>query len=223
MKKCPGSLSFSQPKPDIVKCPDCGTDVEIWSDEATGSCPSCSKSVIRTVTQSCVDWCKYAKECLGDEKFKKYGEMKAVMRKPALMTAMAVAVGSDARRIEHAGKVASYAEMILAKETHADPNVVLATAILHDLDNANETIREILIQVGYPELFSREVCDIARHLHQPRPDETINFKILHDAHSLAETEKQWMRKRTKGAGDSFAPEFLTESAMAVFLDLVNAV
>jgi hypothetical protein len=107
MKKCPGSLSFSQPKPDIVKCPDCGTEVEIWSDEATGSCPSCSKSVIRTVTQSCVDWCKYAKECLGDEKFKKYGEMKAVMRKPALMAAMSGSVGSDARRIEHAGKVAN--------------------------------------------------------------------------------------------------------------------
>jgi hypothetical protein len=54
-----------------------------------------------------VDWCKYAKECLGDEKFKKYGEMKAVMRKPALMAAMSGSVGSDARRIEHAGKVAN--------------------------------------------------------------------------------------------------------------------
>jgi ribosomal protein S27E len=58
LKRCSGATAFSQPKIEVVPCPDCGTDVEVWSDEATGQCPSCSRTVIRTATQSCVDWCR---------------------------------------------------------------------------------------------------------------------------------------------------------------------
>ena len=81
IKRCPGAMAFSQPKIEMTPCPDCGADVEIWSDEATGQCPKCSRTVIRTATQSCVDWCRYAKECLGEDKFKKYGQMKTALTK----------------------------------------------------------------------------------------------------------------------------------------------
>lgn len=77
MKKCPGSQSFSQPHPEFIKCPDCGWgEVEIWSDEVKAKCPRCKKTFIRTQGQSCLDWCKYAKECVGEETYKKYKENK---------------------------------------------------------------------------------------------------------------------------------------------------
>lgn len=37
-KRCPGSLSFTQPKIELVRCPHCGAEAEVWSDEADGTC-----------------------------------------------------------------------------------------------------------------------------------------------------------------------------------------
>lgn len=70
--KCPGSQSFSRPHPEFIKCPHCGKEIEIWSDEVKAKCPSCKKTVLRESGQSCLDWCKYAKECVGEEVYNKY-------------------------------------------------------------------------------------------------------------------------------------------------------
>lgn len=70
--KCPGSQNFSQPKPEFIKCPFCNKEVEIWSDEIKAKCPKCKKTVMRKQGASCLDWCKYAKECVGEHIFKKY-------------------------------------------------------------------------------------------------------------------------------------------------------
>ena len=34
-------------------------------------CPKCNKIVFRGEASSCIKWCKYAKECVGEEKYKK--------------------------------------------------------------------------------------------------------------------------------------------------------
>lgn len=80
-KKCPGSMGFSQPKIEVVRCPRCGGDAEIWSDEADGKCRGCGRTVCRTSAASCLDWCKHARECLGDEAHAKYLALKARSRK----------------------------------------------------------------------------------------------------------------------------------------------
>ena len=72
--KCPGSQKFSEPQPEFIKCPFCSGEVEIWTDEVKTKCPSCKRTVLREGGQSCLDWCKYAKECVGDEAYKKYLE-----------------------------------------------------------------------------------------------------------------------------------------------------
>lgn len=46
--------------------------MEIWTDEVKAKCPKCKKSVVRNGGATCLDWCKYAKECLGEELYKKY-------------------------------------------------------------------------------------------------------------------------------------------------------
>ena len=40
-KGCPGSLLFKDPRPDYVDCPNCGEEVEIWSDEPLARCLNC--------------------------------------------------------------------------------------------------------------------------------------------------------------------------------------
>ena len=70
--KCPGSQKFSQPYPENIKCAGCGHEVEIWSDEVSVLCPGCGKAVVRQQGQSCLDWCRYAKECVGDTAYNKY-------------------------------------------------------------------------------------------------------------------------------------------------------
>ena len=68
-KRCPGSSSFTQPKIELVSCPYCAGEAEVWSDEATGTCTTCGRTVGRSTTQSCLDWCQHAEECVGEEKY----------------------------------------------------------------------------------------------------------------------------------------------------------
>jgi len=218
-KHCPGSLGFVQPKPEIFRCPSCGCEVEIWSDEGTGKCPKCSKSVFRPGMQSCIDWCKHAKECIGEEKLTQYVLLKRQLRKQALSMAMEKYFGTDARRIGHAKRTAEYAEMILAGEAGADPNVVIAAAFLHDIGikNAEEkygsadpvhqesegppVARRILKELDYTEDFIREVCDIIGHHHHPGKDETINFQVLFDADQLVNAEETRLPGNGNGCAD----------------------
>jgi predicted amidophosphoribosyltransferase len=73
---CPGSDRFKKPHPEIVKCPFCGEEVEVWSDEAGASCPKCRRTVSRDGVQCCIDWCSHARECVGVEEYKRYMENK---------------------------------------------------------------------------------------------------------------------------------------------------
>lgn len=66
-RSCPGSRAIREPEPDDFPCPECGTLVEIWSDEKSRRCPSCGGKVLRTGAKipSCATWCGAARECLG--------------------------------------------------------------------------------------------------------------------------------------------------------------
>ena len=43
--KCPGLEQTLAVFPEILSCPDCGNEVEIWSDERKGKCSICNKMV----------------------------------------------------------------------------------------------------------------------------------------------------------------------------------
>jgi len=70
--KCPGQDKRNL-KAQVLKCSRCGYEIEIFSDEVKVSCPKCKSLVCRERLPSCVDWCKYAKECVGEKAYKKYG------------------------------------------------------------------------------------------------------------------------------------------------------
>lgn len=195
-KRCPGSMAFAQPKIELVRCRHCGNDVEVWTDEAEGKCPSCGGTVCRTTTQSCIDWCKYARECLGDEGHKKYQDMKSQLRKETLLKA-AEQHWVDEREGRVTRARVEFSEQLLRREAAADPNVVLAAAALANVSGPDAApdaapgaapapaAAGILQELGYPEGFVKEVDDILRHLQAPGQVDSVNFRVVQEADRLA--------------------------------------
>jgi predicted amidophosphoribosyltransferase len=63
-KTCPGIRKLIRPVPELLTCPNCGGEVEMWSDEDIGTCDNCGKEVSRPQKEtSCLDWCQYADQC----------------------------------------------------------------------------------------------------------------------------------------------------------------
>lgn len=70
-KSCPGSRTIREPRPEFMKCSNCGAEVEIWTDELKATCPNCRTKVYRAQQVSCIDWCPHAKECVGPEVYER--------------------------------------------------------------------------------------------------------------------------------------------------------
>lgn len=54
----------------LHKCPNCGTEIEIFSDESKVHCYNCGQEVYRENTPSCINWCARAHQCLGEGRWK---------------------------------------------------------------------------------------------------------------------------------------------------------
>lgn len=70
LDKCPGAANFQTPTLAIKKCPQCGEDVELFSNDILVKCSKCGFIVYNDI-ESCAQWCKHAKECLGEELYNK--------------------------------------------------------------------------------------------------------------------------------------------------------
>ena len=68
---CPGSIEIRSPKPEEIRCQKCGEKIEIWSDEPDTVCNKCGHVNARPIGDSCIEWCAYAKECVGAEKLER--------------------------------------------------------------------------------------------------------------------------------------------------------
>ena len=69
VKFCPGAANISgTPTLEIKKCPECGSEVELFSSDVQVSCSNCGFTVYNNI-QSCIKWCNSARECIGDEKY----------------------------------------------------------------------------------------------------------------------------------------------------------
>ena len=61
----------AKPKtPTIIEkiCPNCGHEIELFSIDTEMACEHCG-FVAYNDTLSCVQWCKHAKECVGEEMY----------------------------------------------------------------------------------------------------------------------------------------------------------
>lgn len=66
--KCPGQYVRNL-RVSLHKCPNCGSEIEIFSDELKVKCYKCGKNVYREKTPSCIEWCSSARRCLGEKKW----------------------------------------------------------------------------------------------------------------------------------------------------------
>lgn len=147
---------------------------------------------------------------------------------------------TDSRRIDHASKVALYAERLAAEED-ADLAVVVPTAYLHDIgikeaerkhnstaaryqhEEGPPIARRILEKLNATEELVVEICDIVGHHHNPRPEESTNFKVLYDADLIVNIEDNLRAKKISGEAvrKLVTKRFLTSSgkkmALAMFI------
>ena len=72
-RQCPGSANLRTPTLSMKKCPECGHEVEVFSSDIKVPCDNCGFMVYNEIS-GCVRWCKHARECLGEEMYKKIME-----------------------------------------------------------------------------------------------------------------------------------------------------
>ena len=78
-KFCPGAANISgTPTLEVKKCPECGNEVELFSSDTQRECKNCGFVVYNDI-ESCVKWCKSARECVGEVLYEKL--MRAEKRK----------------------------------------------------------------------------------------------------------------------------------------------
>ncbi|HDR74232.1 MAG TPA: hypothetical protein ENN85_10060 [Methanoculleus sp.] len=68
--RCPGAANLRTPTLTIKTCPQCGAEVEIFSNDIAVTCGTCG-FVIYNDVNSCIKWCRYAEQCVGPELYTK--------------------------------------------------------------------------------------------------------------------------------------------------------
>lgn len=206
--KCPGQDSRFWQEGAIyeVECPQCGNSVEFFKDESARKCRNCGHRFLNPrMDFGCASYCKFAAQCLGELPPELIAKREDLL-KDRVAVEMKLYFKRDFKRINHAMKVARYAERIV-KEEGGDPGVVIAAGYLHDIGigeaerkfdstaarhqeaEGPPVAREILGRLGARPEMIEEVCDIIAHHHHPREEETSNFKCLHDADLIVNLEE----------------------------------
>ena len=65
--KCPGQ-DIRNLRAAMYKCPKCGAEVEMFSDELRIKCKKCGEYVYKEQTPSCIEWCPSAQAVPGGGK-----------------------------------------------------------------------------------------------------------------------------------------------------------
>ena len=259
--KCPGqNPQYWKPEDAVeVQCPQCKEIVEFFKDEPKRKCYNCKHEVINPkVDFGCALWCPKAVECIGQERYQQLlasaqqapaGD-KYRTKKDLLVFEMERYFGKDAKSIAHAKKVLSFAEQLLEKEKAAwamgspttacwpaDPLVVIAAAILHDIGicKAKEkhgshaakyqeiegpaVAREMMEKIQLKKEAVDEVCAIIAHHHSPKEAETLNFKVLYDADWLVNFKDEYARYHKEEVSEVIERVFLTKSGKELAREL----
>lgn len=62
------------PSLNIKTCPECGSEVEVFSTDTSINCEKCGFTVYNDAV-SCVEWCQYGRLCVGDAEFERLMEI----------------------------------------------------------------------------------------------------------------------------------------------------
>jgi hypothetical protein len=193
---CPGARVLRQPRPEIFACPDCGEEVEIWSDEIRGTCQRCGRAVFREGLPSCVEWCKYGKECVGEEAFGRHQRNRALGIKRGLLEAIEAGRLPGAAEPERRRSAAHWAQEILSREG-GDWHLVIPAVLIHDGalsagaagEDRAEDLPRLLLRQGLGPDDVEAILALGRAAFGAEdPGEGLNGRIARDAWLLVEIE-----------------------------------
>jgi len=77
---CPGAIGIRRPTIKVKICPKCGEEMEIFSDEVKVNCSNCGFTIYNDL-ESCIQWCQYAKECVGEAAYEELMQLAKAKRK----------------------------------------------------------------------------------------------------------------------------------------------
>jgi hypothetical protein len=207
MGKCPGQDTRFWTSDDIssAPCPNCGKLLEFWKTEPRRRCFGCGKNVLNPkLDLGCAKSCAHAADCLG---LTPTTGSKDNSLADSLIEEMKKVFGDDRKRISHALEVLDNAERMLLVE-EADPLVVKASAILHDIgiheaerkhgSNAGRyqeiegppIARAILERSHIDSARVEHICRIVGSHHSAADIDTPEFRILWDADRLANVPEE---------------------------------
>ena len=74
IEDCPGAAPLKRPTIIFKTCPKCEEEIELFSNDVKMNCDNCGFTIYND-TMSCVQWCEYAKECVGEQMYNDVMEM----------------------------------------------------------------------------------------------------------------------------------------------------
>ncbi|MFA4915744.1 MAG: HD domain-containing protein [Syntrophales bacterium] len=233
---CPGQDTRFWKPTDIfeIPCPKCGQAVEFFKNDTVRNCPKCSYRFVNPKLDfGCASYCEYAEQCLGTLPPELLAQKKDLF-KDRIAVEMKRYFKNDFKKIGQAMRVARYADRI-GKEEHGNLAVILTSAYLHDIgmieaetkygDRGEDfheqegpaVARTIMCKLNADNELIDEVCDIIAHHHKPRAEESINFKVIHDAGLVTDLEEQQKKKAVDidKLKEIIETSFLTDSGRKV--------
>ncbi len=132
--KCPGQDRRNWKPEDIFEqaCPHCGHEIEFWKTDAKRTCSQCHEQVLNPrFNLGCALWCAYADQCVGD--------ISSIFteRPEALKDRLEIEARrffkEEKERFRFTEEAARVASTLLETEKEADPPVVIASVLLHDV------------------------------------------------------------------------------------------
>jgi HD superfamily phosphodiesterase/DNA-directed RNA polymerase subunit RPC12/RpoP len=234
MGTCPGQDSRFWKPEDIFEmaCARCGHAVEFFKNDGARRCAHCGERMVNPkISIGCARWCKMAKACLGyDPAQAEAGDAPALLEQ--LISAMQTQFGDDQRRIAHALHVLSYAEEMLRTES-ADPRVVCAAAILHDIGiqeaerrhgssagryqelEGPPIARRIMTELAMDADTIEHVCRIVGSHHSAGDIDTPEFRIVWDADWLVNIPEDYADRDPARLRDLVARVFRTATGRQI--------
>jgi anaerobic ribonucleoside-triphosphate reductase len=187
--KCPGQDSRKL-KVEIIKCSNCGYEIEFFSDELKRKCPKCKKDVFRENMPSCIEWCIYAEKCVGESYYKKYMKDKRELIKEKILKRVEEIIPE---KMEIIKTVLKFIEEMVSER---DPvHIIIPASILYFLDN--EEKRRILNEFEFKKEDIDKICN---------PDRET-YSLINDAVLLA---------RKKIGENVELNQFLTEKGRKIY-------
>ena len=239
--KCPGQDSRFWKPEDVfeIQCLTCGRNIEFFKDDVKRRCPCGQEIVNPRLDFGCAQWCEYGEQCIGVippelEDLKK--ELERNRFKEKFSQAMKRYFEKDVNRIQHAQRVARFAEELLKREG-GNPLVVLGSAYLADVGiyeaekrHGNSSpefqeiegppiVQDILRRIGLKVEVIEEICDIIGHHSHPRVEETLNFQLLYESEWLVKIEENGIVKDWKKLEEVVKRVFRTPTGRKLVEDL----